>query len=100
MSVFDVLREQVPVDRILETDSGGKVPCVAPDHQDDRPSMHLYDDHAHCFSCGFRGDVTDVWAAMRGFDRPVEAALDLAREFNVPLPEVNPEAHRKAQKRR
>jgi DNA primase len=70
----------------------GKAQCVAPDHQDASPSMHLYDNHVHCFSCGFHGDVTDVWAARRGFVRPVEAALDLAREFGIELPEASLEA--------
>jgi DNA primase len=62
--------------------------------------MHIYDDQVHCFACGFHGDVTDVWAAMRGFDRPVEAALDLAREFGIELPEASPEASQKARERR
>jgi hypothetical protein len=62
--------------------------------------MHVYEDHVHCFSCGFHGDVTDVWAAMRGFGRPIEAALDLAREFGVALPELSPEARRRAQEQR
>ena len=100
MSIFDVHREQVPIDRILETGSGGKVHCVAPGHHDANPSMHLYGDHVYCFSCGFHGDVTDVWVAMRGFDQPVEAALDLAREFGIELPEADPEARRKAQEQR
>ncbi len=100
MSVFEVLREQVSVHRILETGSGGKARCVAPDHHDTNPSMNLYGDHVHCFSCGFHGDVTDVWAAMQRFDRPVEAAIALAREFGVELPEADPEAYSKALERR
>jgi DNA primase/transcriptional regulator with XRE-family HTH domain len=100
MSLFDFLREQVAIEHVLGTNGGGKVRCIAPDHQDTNPSMHLYDDRVHCYSCGFRGDVTDVWAALRGFDRSVEAALDLAREFGVELPEMTPEAWQKAQQRR
>src|SRR3982751_3646019 len=46
------------------------------------------------------GDVVEVWAAMRGFDRPIEAALGLAREFGVELPGRDPEAQRKAQEHR
>jgi DNA primase len=100
VSIFDGLRERISVDRILETDSGGKTRCVNPDHQDANPSMQIYDDHAHCYSCSFHGDVTDVWMVMHGFASPFEAALDLAREFNIPLPEMSPEARRKAEERR
>jgi DNA primase len=100
VNIFETLREQVTIGRLIEPGSGGKAHCVAPGHQDNDPSMHVYDDHVHCFACGFHGDVTDLWAAKRGFDRPVEAALDLAREFGVELPEASPEACQKARERR
>ncbi len=32
----------------------GKISC--PLHQDKRPSLHVYDDHAYCFSCNTRFD--------------------------------------------
>jgi DNA primase len=100
VSVFDSIRDQVALDRILSANGSGKTRCVAPDHQDNSPSMHVYADHVHCFVCGFHGDVADVWAAMRGFDRPIDAALDLAREFGIKLPEIGPETQQKAHKRR
>jgi DNA primase len=98
--MFEVLRDRVGLDQIVSANGSGKALCVSPDHHDDNPSMHLYDDHAHCFACGFHGDVTDVWAAMRGFDKPLEAALDLAREFAIELPEASPEACQKGRERR
>jgi DNA primase len=100
VNIFETLREQVTFGRLIEPGSGGKAHCVAPGHQDNDPSMHVYDDHVHCFACGFHGDVTDLWAAKRGFDRPVEAALDLSREFGIELPEVGPEARKRARERR
>ena len=100
MSIFETLREQIPLDRIIQANGSGKTHCVAPDHPDASPSMHVYDDHVHCFSCQFHGDVVDVWAAKHGFGRPIKAVLDLAREFGVELPEMSPEAQRKAQERR
>lgn len=30
-----------------------KVNCTNPHHTDTNPSMHVYDDRAYCFSCGF-----------------------------------------------
>jgi DNA primase len=92
LSVFDTLREQVPIAHVLATNGGGKVQCVDPDHRDANPSMHLYGDHVHCYGCGFHGDVVDVWGVQKGIDRPIEAALDLAREFTVRLPEMSEEA--------
>jgi DNA primase len=100
VSAFDILREQITLDRIVSSNSSGKAHCVAPGHQDNGPSMHVYDDHVHCFSCGFHGDVTDVWTAMHGFGHPIEAALDLARQFGVELPKVEFETRQKAQNRR
>jgi DNA primase len=100
MSAFEILREQLMLEQILSVNNSGKASCVSHDHQDEDPSMHLYGDHVHCFSCGFHGDVTDVWAAMRGLDRPLEAALDLAGEFAIELPQANPEASQKARERR
>jgi DNA primase len=98
--MFEVLRDRVGLDLIVSVNGSGKARCVSPGHRDEDPSMHLYDDHAHCFACGFHGDVTDVWAAMRGFDKPLEAALDLAREFAIELPEASPEACQKGRERR
>jgi DNA primase len=100
VSIFEAIRDGVSLDRLLSTDGSGKTRCIASDHQDNDPSMHLYGDHVHCFSCGFHGDVTDVWAVMHGFGRPIEAALDMAREFGIELPEASPEARQKAQERR
>jgi DNA primase len=100
VSIFEVLRDRVGLDLIVSANGSGKARCVSPGHQDDNPSMHLYDDHAHCFACGFHGDVTDMWAAMRGFDKPLEAALDLAGEFAIEVPQANPEAYQKARERR
>jgi DNA primase len=88
------------LEEIVGAKTGEKARCVSPDHPDVSPSMHNFGDHVHCFSCGFHGDAVDVWAAMRGFDRPIEAALDLAREYDVELPEQDPEVQRRAQEHR
>jgi DNA primase len=100
VSIFEAVRDQVPVDSILETNSGGKDHCVSPEHEDADPSMHLYGDHVHCFSCKFHGDVVDVYAALKGFDSAFEAALDLAREYSIELPQQDPQAQKKAQEGR
>jgi DNA primase len=100
VNVFEILREQVTLERVLSVNSSTKAHCVARDHEDSDPSMHHYGDHVHCFACSFHGDVVDVWAAQKGFARPIDAAVDLAREFGIELPEGNPEARQKAQEQR
>ena len=103
MSAFEILRERVPLAEVVGRHreiGGNRARCVAPDHEDASPSMHLHGDHVHCYSCGFHGDVVDAWAALRGFDRPIEAALDLAGEFGVELPRMHPVALKRIRERR
>src|SRR5918994_1479322 len=97
-SVFEIVRGGIAIERLIETNGQRKALCVS--HSEKDPSMHVYENHVHCYGCGFHGDVVDVWAAQKGIDRPIEAALDLAREFNVSLPEMNAESRQKAEKRR
>jgi DNA primase len=96
-SLFEVLKEQVPIERLLEVRSG-KAPCVA--HEETNPSMHLYEDHVHCYGCGFHGDVTDVFGAQKGIEHPLEAATALAREFGIQLPQMSEAARIKAEEQR
>src|SRR5215217_7857429 len=100
MSIFDTLRDRVTLEQILSVNGSSRACCVAPGHGDSNPSMHLYGDHVHCFSCGFHGDVVDVWAAIKGLGRPIEAALDLATEYGVELPTMTPQTRKRSQKRR
>lgn len=103
MSIFETLRERVPVGDIANQCSGtrkGKARCVAPGHADDNPSMHIYGDHVHCYACGFHGDVVALWQVTHGFEHPIEAALDLAREYGVELPEQSLEERKKGEQRR
>src|SRR5215212_1539558 len=97
-SVFEALREEVPIRRLMESNGHRKILCI--NHSENTPSMHVYEDHVHCYGCGFHGDVVDVWAIQKGIDRPIEAAFDLARAFNVLLPEMSEEARQRAQERR
>jgi DNA primase len=96
--VFEILRGEIGIERLIETNGHRKALCVS--HSEHEPSMHVYEDHVHCYGCGFHGDVVDVWAVQRGIGRPIEAALDLAWEFNVRLPEMSEESRRKAEEQR
>jgi hypothetical protein len=43
-----------------------KTYCIA--HDDKHPSMHVYPDGVHCFSCGYHGDVIDIVMRLEKVD--------------------------------
>jgi DNA primase len=105
---FEELREQVDLAELASRYTDLKPSehtfvgcCPHPEHDDEHPSFHIYDDRRfHCYGCQWHGDVTDLWAALKGLKPGMEAALDLAREFGVDLPTVSAEASEKAERRR
>jgi hypothetical protein len=56
----------------------GKLTACCPIHSEKSPSFVVYPDgYAHCYGCGFHGDVIDGWAAMHKLTT-VEAMIELA----------------------
>ena len=108
MSIFEELREQVDLAELaarytdLQPSRRALVGCCPnPDHDDEHPSFYVYPDARFtCYGCRWRGDVTDMWAAVKGLRPGIEAALDLAREYGVDLPTASAEAKEKAKRRR
>jgi DNA primase len=108
MNIFEMLREQIDLAEIAarytELKPCGRAlvgRCPHPEHDDERPSFYVYEDRRfHCYGCRWHGDVTDLWAALKGLKPGIEAGLDLAREFGVDLPTVSAEAKEKAERRR
>jgi DNA primase len=108
VSIFEELREQVDLAELaarytdLQPSRRALVGCCPnPDHDDEHPSFYVYPDaRFFCYGCRWHGDVTDLWAAMKGLRPGTEAALDLAREYSVDLPTVSAEAKEKAERRR
>src|SRR5215208_3330199 len=95
MSVFELLRDRLPVEEVVSHVSevqAQKARCVSGRHADKNPSMYLYGDHVHCYVCRFHADVTGVWAAAHRIENQMEAARDLAREFDIELPKGDLEA--------
>jgi DNA primase len=105
---FEELREQVDLaelaSRYTDLNPSGRALvgcCPCPNHEDTNPSFHVYPEgRFFCYGCRWRGDVTDLWAAVKGLKPGMEAGLDLAREFGVDLPTVSAEAKEKAERRR
>ena len=59
---------------IIKVDDG-KITC--PFHDDNTPSMQVYDDHVHCFGCGVHLDLIDFVMMVEGINR-AEALNTLA----------------------
>jgi len=64
-SLIEAIKERSNITDVLEkyTDvffHGGKWTFRCPLHVDKTPSGSVRDQHAHCFSCNFHGDVIDV----------------------------------------
>jgi DNA primase len=105
---FEELRERVDLaelaGRYTDLNPSGRAlvgRCPCPNHEDTNPSFHVYPEgRFFCYGCRWRGDVTDLWAAVKGLKPGMEAGLDLAREFGVDLPTVSAEAKEKAERRR
>jgi DNA primase len=108
MNLFEMLRERIDLSELAghhtELKPCGQALvgcCPHPNHEDTNPSFHIYPEgRFFCYGCRWHGDVTDLWAAVKGLKPGMEAALDLAREFGVDLPTVSAEAKEKAERRR
>ena len=70
--------------------SGGFV-GLCPFHEERTPSFIVYpDSHAHCFGCGWHGDVIDLCAKLDGLT-VIEAAKKLAaRDVGEDIPSCQP----------
>ena len=105
MNVFERLREHIGLvelaGRFTEVRPSGSTFCGCcpfPEHQDNTPSFYCYPDQRfHCFGCRRHGDAVDLWATVNGIQPGVEAALDLAQEYGVELPERDPETQKRVQ---
>jgi DNA polymerase len=58
----------------------GKLSC--PFHDDGTPSLHIYEDHYHCFGCGAHGDRVDWLMFVHGLSRA--EALDALERCERP----------------
>ena len=56
--------------------------CSCPAHTDRTPSMKLYSDHFHCFSCGMHGDAIKLAQLILSCS-PIDTARRLAADFGI-----------------
>ena len=108
MNPFEIVREQIDLVELAreytEMRPSGRAyvgSCPHSDHEDRTPSFHVYPDRRfRCYGCGFRGDATDLWATVNGVESGMMAVLDLARAYEVELPDLDPEAQKLGEERR
>src|SRR5215217_2359838 len=108
VSPFESIREQVDLvavaDRHLDLAPSGSAMrgrCPYVDHEDENPRFYVYaDGRFHCYGCRRHGDVIDLRAVLKGLHPGIEAALDLAQEYRISLPEADPKIRKGAEERR
>jgi DNA polymerase I-like protein with 3'-5' exonuclease and polymerase domains len=72
-SLADLIDEPIPRSR--------KIRCRF--HDDHTPSLHIYDDHFHCFVCDAHGDRIDWLMIVEELDR--DEAIHVLETWNRPL---------------
>ena len=85
MNLFETVKENVTLRQAVENygfdiSRNGMICC--PFHNDDSPSLKIYDDHFYCFGCGEHGDVINFTAKLFSLS-PKGAAERLAQDFGI-----------------
>ena len=93
---FMTIKNNVTVPQAAEfygiEDRHGMCRCIF--HEEDTPSMKLYQNNYHCFGCGAHGDVIDLVQQIFSIS-PAEAAKRLNSDFNLGLDMDKPADSRK-----
>lgn len=85
MNLFENVKENITLRQAAENygfDINRNDMICCPFHNDDSPSLKLYDDHFYCFGCGEHGDVIDFVSKLFSLS-PKEAAERLAHDFGI-----------------
>lgn len=86
-NVFEEIRHRVAMPDVakfygLEISHSGMACC--PFHNDNTPSMKIYEDHFYCFGCGLTGDCTGFVAKLFNISQ-LEAAKKISYDFGLGL---------------
>lgn len=81
-----------------------KAKCPFPGHDDKTASFHVSDNKGicKCFGCGRGGDAISFVQTVRGYQKPWDAIVEIAKLFNLPIPdqrEFTPEQEAQYRKR-
>lgn len=94
IAFIEVARKYLPELR----KQGNRWVARCPFHDDKRPSLVIYANGFHCFSCQAHGDAVDIVARLHNL-RPLEAARQICRDFGLPVPGDTPQARQEARQR-
>ncbi|MBN7757510.1 DNA primase [Nitratireductor aquimarinus] len=109
-SFLDEIRDRVPISQVIGTRvtfdrrktnaSRGDYWACCPFHGEKSPSFHCEDRKGryHCFGCGVSGDHFRFLSELDGISFP-EAVERIADMAGVPMPQRDPQAERREQKR-
>jgi DNA primase len=105
--VYETLKDKIDLAEVVGrfadlVDHGRVKTCFCPlsEQSSGVPGFKIYDDSFYCFSCEAWGDVTSFWRMKHDLPSNWDAALALAREYNVELPRMDPEARKRYEERR
>ena len=98
--IADVVGTRVTWDKRKSQPQRGDYWACCPFHGEKTPSFHADNRRGryHCFGCGASGDHFRFLTEIDGVSFP-EAVTRLAEEAGLPLPERDPEAERREEKR-
>jgi len=89
-NVFDFVKSEVDIVNVLEKYNvdynGGLINCILPDHDDNTPSMAIYEvtNSFNCFGCEKGGTVIDLVALMEDIT-PFKAVVKLNEMFDLKI---------------
>lgn len=83
VSIDEVIRDFGNVD-VRKKGSGLVSLCIAPDHQDSKPSLSISPEKnvCHCFSCGYSGNIFKVVQTLKNVDY-YESVNLIAEKYNI-----------------
>jgi hypothetical protein len=101
--VYELLKSKIDltevVSRFAELE-GDRCLCPLKAQTSRNPAFAIYGDSFYCHSCEAWGDVTTFWRMVHDLPSNWDAAQDLARKYNIELPEMDPEARERYEERR
>ena len=85
--ITEKLKSLIPMREVVAAYHGGELKrsgsnwqVRCPFHDDSKPSLTVYSDHYHCFTCAAHGDIFDFLQRLQGVDFPA-AQQELAKRF-------------------
>lgn len=88
MNIFDEVKNRLTMREVIENygfepDKAGFICC--PFHAEDTPSCKIRESSFHCYGCDAKGGIIEFVMMLKGYDRPIDAAKELAMIANISI---------------